>query len=129
MTPEIVVQRGDRPDRRAGPSPRLTRPAYRQKACSKVRLPDRKLDAVTVNKTKLLWINICDPKVRLVDAHWFCPTGTGAARRGIDLRAAELAAGQFLEALGISLDTESLRDTPGRMARAYAELFTPRPSN
>jgi GTP cyclohydrolase IA len=58
---------------------------------------------------------------------------TGSALRalerpaGIDLRAAELAAGQFLEALGISLDTESLRNTPGRMARAYAELFTPRP--
>ncbi|HET6288071.1 MAG TPA: GTP cyclohydrolase I FolE, partial [Amycolatopsis sp.] len=29
-------------------------------------------------------------------------------------------------ALGISLDSESLRGTPGRMARAYAELFTPR---
>src|SRR4029079_1449807 len=46
---------------------------------------------------------------------------------GIDLGAAERAAGQFLAALGISLDSESLRDTPGRMARAYAELFTPRP--
>jgi GTP cyclohydrolase IA len=45
----------------------------------------------------------------------------------MDLSAAERAAGQFLTALGISLDTESLRDTPGRMARAYAELFTPRP--
>jgi GTP cyclohydrolase IA len=45
----------------------------------------------------------------------------------IDLGAAERAAGQFLTALGISLDSESLRDTPGRMARAYAELFTPRP--
>ena len=45
----------------------------------------------------------------------------------MDLGAAERAAGQFLTALGISLDTESLRDTPGRMARAYAELFTPRP--
>ena len=33
----------------------------------------------------------------------------------------------FLRALGISTDTESLRGTPGRMARAYAELFTPRP--
>jgi GTP cyclohydrolase I len=46
---------------------------------------------------------------------------------GIDLGNAERAAGQFLTALGISLDTENLRDTPGRMARAYAELFTPRP--
>lgn len=46
---------------------------------------------------------------------------------GIDLAAAERAAGRFLEALGVSTDSESLRGTPGRMARAYAELFTPRP--
>ncbi|MGW7454873.1 GTP cyclohydrolase I FolE [Streptomyces sp. NPDC054787] len=46
---------------------------------------------------------------------------------GVDLAAAELAAGQFLEALGISTDSESLRGTPGRMTRAYAELFSPRP--
>ena len=45
----------------------------------------------------------------------------------IDLDAAEEAAGQLLRALGISLDSESLRGTPGRMVRAYAELFTPRP--
>jgi len=46
---------------------------------------------------------------------------------GIDLGAAERAAEQFLHALGISTDSASLHDTPGRMARAYAELFTPRP--
>ena len=46
-----------------------------------------------------------------------------------DLAAAELAAGQFLQALGVKLDSESLRGTPARMARAYAELFTPRPFN
>ncbi|GAB3908418.1 GTP cyclohydrolase I FolE [Microbispora bryophytorum] len=48
-------------------------------------------------------------------------------RDGVDLAAAERAAGQFLEALGISTDSESLRETPARMAKAYAELFTPRP--
>ncbi|MFB7714080.1 GTP cyclohydrolase I FolE [Streptomyces sp. NPDC056105] len=48
---------------------------------------------------------------------------------GIDLSAAERAAGQFLQALGISTESESLRGTPGRMARAYAELFSPRPFN
>lgn len=42
-----------------------------------------------------------------------------------DLAAAEIAAAAFIEALGISLDSESLRGTPGRMARGYAELFTP----
>ncbi len=46
---------------------------------------------------------------------------------GPDLEAAEAAAADFLTALGISLDSESLRGTPGRMARAYAELFAPRP--
>src|SRR5215469_13621379 len=63
------------------------------------------------------------------------PAGAGAddgpdglARPAVpDLDAAELAAGQFLQALGVSLDSEALRGTPGRMARAYAELFTPRP--
>ena len=45
---------------------------------------------------------------------------------GRDLAGAEVAAAAFLRALGISLESESLRGTPGRMARAYAELFTPR---
>src|SRR5262249_51534985 len=43
-----------------------------------------------------------------------------------DLAAAEEAAAEFLHALGLSLDTEGLRDTPRRMAAAYAELLTPR---
>ena len=46
-----------------------------------------------------------------------------------DLAAAERAAADFLQALGVSLDTESLRDTPRRMAEAYAELLTPRDFN
>jgi GTP cyclohydrolase I len=45
----------------------------------------------------------------------------------VDLAKAELAAEAFLRALGIVPDTESLRGTPARMARAYSELFTPRP--
>jgi GTP cyclohydrolase I len=44
----------------------------------------------------------------------------------VDLTAAEDAARAFLTALGIRLDSEHLQATPGRMARAYAELFTPR---
>lgn len=44
-----------------------------------------------------------------------------------DLAAAEEAAGAFLRALGVSVSTENLRDTPARMARAYAELLTPEP--
>ena len=50
-----------------------------------------------------------------------------ADRDGVDLAAAQRAAGDFLAALGIDLDREHLRETPARMARAYAELFEPRP--
>ena len=42
----------------------------------------------------------------------------------IDLAAAERSAADLLHALGIETDTESLRGTPGRIARAYAELFS-----
>src|SRR3954449_10625056 len=42
----------------------------------------------------------------------------------VDLAEAERAAADLLHALGIPTDTESLRGTPGRIARAYAELFS-----
>jgi GTP cyclohydrolase IA len=48
---------------------------------------------------------------------------------GRNLAAAERAAAAFLTALGLDVDGEDgegLADTPGRMARAYAELLTPR---
>jgi GTP cyclohydrolase IA len=50
-----------------------------------------------------------------------------AADRPVDLPAAERAAAGFLTALGIDLDREGRRDTPARMARAYAELFAAQP--
>jgi len=43
-----------------------------------------------------------------------------------DLAAAERAAGDFLRALGLRLDDESLRQSPGRMARAWSEMLAPR---
>ncbi|HVW80674.1 MAG TPA: GTP cyclohydrolase I FolE [Mycobacteriales bacterium] len=43
----------------------------------------------------------------------------------IDLAAAERAAGALLDALGIQHDSGPLAGTPGRIARAYAELLTP----
>jgi GTP cyclohydrolase I len=52
---------------------------------------------------------------------------TATGRPGVDLDAAQRAAGDFLAALGIDLDREQLRETPARMARAYAELFDARP--
>ncbi len=45
----------------------------------------------------------------------------------VDLAAAQRAAANFLAALGIDLSGEHLRETPARMARAYAELFDAQP--
>ena len=50
----------------------------------------------------------------------------GQRRPHRDLVAAELAAATFLTALGIDLASGGLAETPARMARAYAELLTPR---
>jgi GTP cyclohydrolase I len=44
----------------------------------------------------------------------------------IDLAGAEKAAGELLDALGIDRSQGPLVGTPARIARAYAELFTPR---
>jgi GTP cyclohydrolase I len=43
-----------------------------------------------------------------------------------DLAAAELAAASFLTALGLDVGSAAMAETPARMARAYAELLTPR---
>ena len=43
-----------------------------------------------------------------------------------DLFAAERAAADFLAALGIDVTAPGLLETPARMARAYAELLSPR---
>jgi GTP cyclohydrolase IA len=48
---------------------------------------------------------------------------------GVDLVAAERAAHDLLVALGADLDSDHLRETPRRVAKAYAELLTPRPFN
>jgi len=53
--------------------------------------------------------------------------GAGAEGRAVDLEAAERAATDFLTALAIDLDAEERRETPARMARAYAELFAVEP--
>ncbi|MDQ1685986.1 MAG: cyclohydrolase [Frankiaceae bacterium] len=48
---------------------------------------------------------------------------------GIDVDAAERAAADLLRALGMDLRDPSLAATPGRIARAYTELLTPREFN
>jgi GTP cyclohydrolase IA len=50
-------------------------------------------------------------------------------RRRVDRAGAERAAAELLAALGADLQAEGLRDTPRRMAAAYAELLTPQPFN
>jgi GTP cyclohydrolase I len=49
------------------------------------------------------------------------------AAEGVDMERAEGAARELLAALGANLEAESLRDTPRRVAAAYAELLTPQP--
>ena len=70
----------------------------------------------------------------LDDADLELPEGTGLPTEllagdaaAIDLPGAERAARDFLAALGVELKGEGLSETPARMARAYAELFAPRP--
>jgi GTP cyclohydrolase I len=53
---------------------------------------------------------------------------TGLRRAGsgtVDLAAAEAATSELLRALGADLEQEGLRETPRRMAGAYAELLSP----
>ena len=47
--------------------------------------------------------------------------------RQIDHSAVQDAARELLRALGADVDAEALRETPRRMADAYAELLTPQP--
>ncbi len=48
------------------------------------------------------------------------------SRPRVDIARAELAAREFLDALGLDLDDATIAATPGRMARAFEELMTPR---
>jgi GTP cyclohydrolase I len=54
------------------------------------------------------------------------PTSAHAEPR-VDLQAAQRAAADLLRALGADLADPGLRETPRRMAAAYAELLTPEP--
>lgn len=56
------------------------------------------------------------------------PTGP-LNRLSLDLAAAEAAVADLLDALGQDLDHVHLRDTPARVAAAYAEMLTPHPFN
>lgn len=60
-----------------------------------------------------------------LDAAWFGGEIAIGEPTRTDLSAAETAARAFLEALGVDTTTGGVRNTPGRMARAYHDLFTP----
>jgi GTP cyclohydrolase I len=45
----------------------------------------------------------------------------------VNIPAAEVAAADLLRALGADVESDHLRDTPRRVAKAYAELLTPTP--
>jgi GTP cyclohydrolase IA len=49
----------------------------------------------------------------------------GARSRRVDREALQRAVGDVLQALGADVDADGLRDTPRRVAEAYAELLTP----
>ena len=51
----------------------------------------------------------------------------GEEHGAVDLAAAERAAHDLLVALGADLESDHLRETPRRVAKAYAELLTPQP--
>jgi GTP cyclohydrolase IA len=55
------------------------------------------------------------------------PCPSLASRREIDDAAVQVAARELLRALGADVDSESLQDTPRRVADAYVELLTPQP--
>ena len=55
------------------------------------------------------------------------PSASGPRPREIDRDAVQRAARELLRALGADVDSESLRETPRRVADAYAELLTPQP--
>jgi GTP cyclohydrolase I len=55
------------------------------------------------------------------------PFQVGHERSHVDLVAAERAAHEFLDALGVDLTGEARARTPRRMAQAYAEMLQPRP--
>jgi GTP cyclohydrolase I len=61
--------------------------------------------------------------------HALTPLAPAGDRRpgAIDPDRAQAAAADLLDALGVDLADESLRDTPRRMAAMYAELLTPAP--
>jgi GTP cyclohydrolase IA len=67
------------------------------------------------------------PRPRASGLALAAPSESGDQPREIDHPAVQDAARELLRALGTDVDAEALRETPRRMADAYAELLTPQP--
>ena len=117
-----------------GTSGVLRRPAAR-KNYARVRSPPPRTGAArapTAVYTKSMLLIDSPQSAVPVDERLRRANGSRARRAvspsaGVDLEAAEEAVGALLEALGADVTDEHLRDTPRRVAEAYAELLTPRP--
>jgi GTP cyclohydrolase IA len=77
--------------------------------------------------TTVAWSGEMSGSADLVDVRSPVPLRVVNHPASADLAAAETAAEALLTALGVHVDSESMRGTPGRMARAFAEMLTPRP--
>ncbi len=55
------------------------------------------------------------------------PTLLEPPERGVDRERAEWAVAELLDALGVDRHTEALRETPRRVASAFAEMLAPTP--
>jgi len=64
-------------------------------------------------------VNATSTAPRITPVTWLRPA--------VDIAGAEDAARNLLHALGADMTDESLADTPGRVARMYAEMLTPEP--
>jgi GTP cyclohydrolase IA len=67
------------------------------------------------------------PRPRASGLALAAPSESGDHPGEIDHPAVQDAARELLRALGADVDAEALRETPRRMADAYAELLTPQP--
>ena len=98
----------------------------RSEQCSLIRIPTSAAPAWPVRSLPLKRSSVTAVRFQFSSR----PNRDEVQRRPtIDLEAAELAAQDLLTALGANLEADGLRETPRRIARAYAEMLTPTPFN
>src|SRR4051794_15001791 len=88
----------------------------------------RSLTSTEYHQRRLLKLDGARRRMNKTHPRWLkggAMTATAERVAGRDLVTAERAAAEFLTALGIDMTSPELAETPGRMARAYAEMLTP----